>query len=498
MSDALISTIIIGVFIFIVLAIGLFGWAKKMDDNASDFFVASRTLGFAALFFTYTATYHSASAFLGTGGMFYDSGISYWAIGPYTQALGGILLYLIGSRVWLLGKKYDFMTPGDLLGAFYKSSFLKVLSGIMLAAFVIPYVQLQLAGAGLITEFATSGTISYVWGAFISGAIVLVFVYLGGMRSVAWTDIFMGVFMFFAIVAGGWYLTNILFGGPTETWKIVAEKTPNQLVLPGDSGYFQLPMAFSWTVVISIGLSAAAPTVIMRMFSAGSIKVLKWVAVISPIYLVWIYVSYIWFGLGTKAEYPNIEYPDEILPSFLYEYTPVVFAALICAGGLAAMLSTANSQLHAGSALLTRDVYQTLNKKASDKSLVTVGRIGIVLIFLFSFYASIEQPPLLAMLIALATGGMAQIFPMLVGALYWPRATKAGALSGFTIGSIVMIWFTFADINIFNLMPGFSALFINTIIFIVVSLLTKPQPAEVIKQFHGFLDSDEAKQMLRN
>ncbi|VEF46782.1 Na+/proline symporter [Bacillus freudenreichii] len=497
MSSALTSTIILSVFTFIVLAIGLFGWAKKLDKNAEDFFVASRTLGFAALFFTYTATYHSASAFLGTGGFLYAHGISYWAIGPYTQTLGGILLYLIGSRVWLLGKKYNFMTPGDLLGDFYQSKFLKILTGIILAAFVIPYIQLQLAGAGWITEFATMGEVPYIWGAFISGLVVLIFVYLGGMRSVAWTDVFMGIFMFLAMVAGCWYLTNKLYGGATNAWLTVAKKTPNQLMLPGDAGYFSLPMAFSWTVIITIGLSVAAPHVIMRMFSAGSIKILKWVAIISPLYLIWIYISYIWFGLGTKAEFPGIEFPDEILPRFLYEHTPVVFAAIVCAGGLAAILSTANSQLHSASALITRDVYQTMNKKATDKSLVTISRIAILVIFFFSFYAAIEKPPLLAMLIALATGGMAQIFPMLIGALFWPRATKAGALAGFIVGSIIMVWFTLGNVALFDMMAGFWALLLNIIVFVAVSLCTPPQSATVIKKFHGFLDSDEARGMLK-
>ncbi|TMW71186.1 sodium:solute symporter family protein [Alteribacter natronophilus] len=497
MDQAVISIVIVVLFTFIVLSIGMFGWAKKMDTSAQDYFVASRTLGFAALFFTYTATYHSASAFLGTGGFLYAHGISYWAIGPYTQTIGGILLYLFGSRIWLLGKKYNYYTPGDLLGAFYESKFLKVLTGIVLAAFVIPYVQLQLAGAGWITEFVTFGAVPYVWGATGLGLVVLLYVYLGGMRSVAWTDIFMGVFMFFAIVVGGWYLTNILLGGPTQAWLTIEDRTPLQLVLPGAPGYFTLPMAFSWTVIITIGLSVAAPHVIMRMFSATSIRILKWVAVLSPIFLVWIYISYVWFGMGTRALYPGIEFPDEILPRFLFEHTPVVFAALICAGGLAAMLSTANSQLHASGALLSRDVYNTINKNAGEKQLVTVGRVAILIIFVFSAFAAIQKPPLLAMLIALATGGMAQIFPMLFGALFWPRATKAGAISGFIVGTIIMVWFELGGINLFGMMPGFWALAANTIVFVVVSYSTRPQSAHIIKKFHGFLDSEEAKNMLK-
>ncbi|WP_158736793.1 sodium:solute symporter family protein [Alteribacillus sp. YIM 98480] len=497
MEETIVSILIVVLFTFIVLSIGIFGWARKLDSTASDYFVASRTLGFFALFFTYTATYHSASAFLGTGGFLYQHGIAYWAIGPYTQTLGAILLYIFGSRVWLLGKKYGFYTPGDLLGTFYESNFLKIITGIVLAAFVIPYVQLQLAGAGWITEFVTFGSVPYTWGAVILGLVVLVYVYLGGMRSVAWTDIFMGVFMFFAIVIGCWVLTNIMFGGPNEAWKTVAEVAPEQLVLPGEPGYFTLPMAFSWTVIITIGLSVAAPHVIMRMFSATSIRVLKWVAVLSPLFLVWIYISYVWFGIGTKALHPGVEYPDEIFPRFLFEHTPTILAALICAGGLAAMLSTANSQLHASSALLTRDVFNTLKKDSSEQQLLMVGRLAILVIFVFSAYAALEQPPLLAMLIALATGGMAQIFPMLVGALFWPRATKAGALSGFIVGSVIIVWFELGSINLFNMMPGFWALIFNTFVFIIVSLLTRPQPARLIRQFHGFLDSDEAKQMLK-
>ncbi|MDR2136809.1 MAG: sodium:solute symporter family protein, partial [Synergistaceae bacterium] len=402
MSDAAVSMIIVLGFTFITLGIGIFGWAQKLDKSAKDFFVASRTLGFIALFFTYTATYLSASAFLGTGGFLYRHGVSYWSMGPYTQALGGILLYVFGSRIWLLGKKFDMYSPGDLFEQYYQSKFLKIVTGITVAAFVIPYIQIQLSGAGWIVEHVTYNAISYFTGATITGLVVLVYVYLGGMRSVAWTDVFMGIFMFAAMVVGCWYLTDKLFGGAVAAWLTVYEKAPELLVLPGNGNFFHIPMAFSWTVNITLASSVCAPYVILRMFSANSLKTLKWVGVLSPFYLIWIYISYVWFGLATGATVPGVEFPDNILPNALFQHTSVLFAALVCAGGLAATLSTANSQLHAVGTLVARDCYCAVKKDASESSQVFVTRLTVVVIFALSLYFARNAPPLLSMLVSVA------------------------------------------------------------------------------------------------
>lgn len=503
MPDYMISILVVAAFTLITLFIGLFGWAKKLDQSTQDYFVASRKLGFAALFFTYCATYHSASAFLGTGGLLYAHGISFWAIGPFTQALGGILMYVIGSRIWLLGKKYDYMTPGELLADYYDSPFLRILTGIVLATFIIPYVQVQLVGAGNITEAITFGTIPYAAGAFVLGLVIMLYVFLGGMRSVAWTDIFMGVFMFLAMVIGCWVLTNMIFGGSSNAWNVILENKPELLTLPGGGTYYTRSMAFSWVIIITLGNSVCAPTIIMRMFSANSLKTLKWVGILSPLYLIWIYISYIWFGLGTAAANPGLVNPDNMLPNALFRHLPVALAALICAGGLSAMLSTANSQLHSGSALLTRDVYIPLRKSitdqdTSDKKQVSVGRIAVVIIFVFSFWATLNRPALLSMIVSIATGGMVQIFPMIIGALFWPRATKRGAISGFVAGVIIMAGLTFRKTFILNMLPGFWALMINMILFVIISLTDKNVNIEKIMKFHGFLASDEAKSLIKD
>ena len=496
-TEIIVSIVIVAIFNFIMFTIGVFGWAKKLDSSAKDYFVASRSLGFIALFFTYTATYHSASAFLGQGGFFYSHGVAYWAIGPFTQALGGILMYFFGAKVWLLGSKYNYYTPSEMLGDFYDSKLLNSIVGIVLAAFTIPYIQLQLVGAGTLTESITFGTVPYAVGSFILGLVVMIYVFLGGMRSVAWTDILMGVFMFLAIFLGTYMLTAKLFGGPLNAWALAIKNTPENMVLPGGLKVFSYRMVFSWIIVITLGLSVAAPTVMMRMFSAKSIRTLKWVALLSPLYLTWIYIPYVWYGIATRATSPGLPTPDNILPTGLYQNLPVWFAALICSGGLAAMLSTANSQLHSGSALLTRDLYCIIKKDASEKEVMWVGRIGVVIIFAFSFYASLNRPPLLNLLVALATSGMAQIIPMLVGATMWPRATKQGAYAGFIVGIGLVIVQQLGGFSLFGMMNGFSALIANSILFVIISLLTKPAKPEKIEQFHGYLQSEEAKELLK-
>ncbi len=114
-----ISTGIIGVYLLITIAIGVVA-SRRLSVDVEDFFLYGRRAGFVVLYLTVVASYHSAFAFLGSGGFFYTHGIGFWEAGTWTVMVGAIT-YVLGTRIWAFGKAFGYMTPADLLADYYQS-----------------------------------------------------------------------------------------------------------------------------------------------------------------------------------------------------------------------------------------------------------------------------------------------------------------------------------------------------------------------------------------
>ena len=127
METWVIATTLVAIYLLITVGVGALA-SRKLTINVEDFFLAGRKTGFIVLYLTVVATYHSAFAFLGSGGFFYTHGIGFWEAGTWTVVMGAIT-YVLGTRIWALGKKFDYVTPADLLADFYESEAVRVVSG---------------------------------------------------------------------------------------------------------------------------------------------------------------------------------------------------------------------------------------------------------------------------------------------------------------------------------------------------------------------------------
>jgi SSS family solute:Na+ symporter len=160
----------------------------------------------------------------------------------------------------------------------------------------------------------------------------------------------------------------------------------------------------------------------------------------------------------------------------LLRFTPFLFAALACAGALAASMSTADSQLHAVGTLLTVDVYKKfINPKATGKKLFKLDRWLIVILGLISALVALLKLGIFIELLALATGGMAVLFFPLIAPLYWKRATKTGALLSISLGEATLIATSFISLP-WNTLPGLWGVLVSALVLIITSLLTSKMP----------------------
>ena len=226
MVQNITAFIILAAFMLIPLYMGMVAGRKAMPTT-EDFFVQGRAMGSIAVFFTVAATWWSAFAFLGSNAFFYSRGPVYWTAIAW-NLLFGILYFVIGKRVWYFGKKNNYITPSDFFRDQYGSTFLANLIAVIMIVFTLPYLQIQLTGGAYLIEVATGGMVPWKIGGLLFYAVIVVYVWAGGLRAVAWTDIFYGILLFFGMIFAGFYMTAKV-GGVEALFAKLKETAPAAL-----------------------------------------------------------------------------------------------------------------------------------------------------------------------------------------------------------------------------------------------------------------------------
>lgn len=487
----------IGLYLVVVLALGYRGW-QVGTLAVDDWMAAGRGLGIVVLLFTYTATYHSAFAFLGIGGYVYGNGIAIFGTAFLWVGISGFLLWVLGSRIWLLGQKYGYITPADLLGDVYQSPLLAKLVSAVLIVFTFPYIAIQLVGSGLIFETATDGLVSFELGAALLVVVGVVYVWLGGLRAVAWTDTIQGVFMFGAMWLAGWVFVFTAYRGPTAFWHVLTSRFAEYLTLPGPAGVFTPTFYVTFWITFALG-AMMLPHFFLRYVAARSPRVLKWAAGFGTAYLILFYVPTAFLALGAVSALPNLASPDMAIPAILYETLPVWFASIVMAGTVAAAMSTADSQLHAVTTLLTRDWYAAVaGETVTDQTVTRAAQVLVPLLGGISYWIAVQRVQFILDLAAVSLYNAAQVFPILIGALVWSRASREGALVGFSGGVLVTTLLTFGFVSLPpgfpGFVPGFYGLLVTTTLFVAISFVVGSTPAsnvQLVQEYVAYANSQE-------
>ncbi|MFP3040736.1 sodium:solute symporter family protein [Treponema primitia] len=481
MVQNIIAILILGLFMLIPLGMGMVA-NKKLLPTTEDFFVQGRSMGSVAVFFTVAATWWSAFAFLGSNGYFYAQGPVYWTAIAW-NILFGFLYYLIGKRVWYFGHKNNYITASDFFRDLYGSPVLANLVAIIMLVFTVPYLQIQLTGGAYLIEVASGGLIPWKIGGLLFYAVIIVYVWAGGLRAVAWTDIFYGILLFFGMVFAGFFLAAKV-GGSTQLFQTLRQTAPESLTLPGPKGNMGPMMWVSMFIITPLG-SFMGPQLWTRMYAVKSSKLFN----LMPFLLAFAAIAYIGSMLvgntGIILE-PKAPVADQILPLMLFKYAPFALAAMICAGGAAAAMSTANSQIHSMSAVYTIDIHKRyINKNADHKKLISVGRISILIFGLGAYFMSVFVPGLLVTIGLVALSGTAQIFIPTAGILFWKGANKNGAIAGLLVGIIIICLITFVPAikAPWGMHSGLFAIIANLLVFVVISLVSPKRTEAEVKKF---------------
>ena len=487
MEAWVVATGLIVVYLVLTIVLGIVA-NRRMTGDMEDFLLYGRKAGFVVLYLTVVASFHSAFAFLGSGGFFYTHGVGFWAAGTWTLLVGAIT-YVIGTRIWALGKAFGYMTPADMLADFYESEAVRVTVAVVSVVFTILYIQVQAQGLGYIINVASGERISFEAGTLILLIVAAVYLMAGGLRAVYWTDVLQGVWMYVAVWVGALVLSYELFGGPLELWRAVSEQRPDLLSLPGPQGFFTPGMWVGMTITLSFGI-VFQPHMMIRYYTAVDGKTIKLLGATTPIYLMTLYIPAAMVGLGGALVMPGLEgaQADRIFPELLFAYTSPWLTGAILAGATAAAMSTLDSILHANMTVLTRDVYQRfIRPNESQGHYINVGRAIVVGLLVVGYLLSVGTGDYLVVLVTLSGAGALQLMPSILGVCFpgGRTLTRAGVVAGIAAGLVTLYVTLVVSPHPLGMHGGLWGLLVNTAVALNVSVFTTPPSAITIHRVHG-------------
>jgi SSS family solute:Na+ symporter len=469
------------------------GWLgiRARKSGAEDFFLAGRRQGWLVTAFTIMATFFSAFALMGTPGMVFQFGLPF-ILFSLNVPIAAALIWIIGNRVRLLSQQHGLVTPADFIGHYFPSRLLTFLVCLIGFFYVLPYIVLQIKAGGYLFDVLTDGQVSRKWGAVILASVTTIYVHFGGMRSVALTDVYQGTLLLGGMIWGGVVTVNAV---GENFFQKIAGTGETFLTVPGQGGFFTIPMLLTFTLVAPIG-SMLSPAQWLRYNAARSAGDLKRAALIFAVCLTAAYLFGIMLvGLGGKVLLPELANADEVFIRIAKLYLPLWASTLFMVSIIAAAMSTADSNLHALGAILAKDFYKgLLRKSTSQKEVLAVSHVVILITTLLALFIVlfVESLPMLVRLGIVSMAFCLQLLPMVADILWFKRGNAIAAIAGILTGLAVLVPLAFSagvPQNPLGVHYGFWALLANLSVYAALSYLlprpeskrsTQPAQAELV------------------
>ncbi|MEM7305263.1 MAG: sodium:solute symporter family protein [Planctomycetota bacterium] len=476
---------IAGLYLGTCLLVGMLP-GRKSSDSAAGYVAGDRALGLVVMYFITGATIFSAYAFLGAPGWAFSRGGAALYMLAY-GTLGFVPFYFLGPRAARLGKRYGFVTQAEMVAhRFSRPGIAATMALISVLAFV-PYLALQMQGAGIVLEAMTGGAVDEKLGALLVYGLVLVYVLKSGVLGVGWTNTFQGVFMLALAWGMGLYLPRVLYGGIGPMFERIAAERPGFLKPPGlTGGGTPWPWSeYTSSVLVSIAGFSVFPHLFMKAFSARDERTIRRTVVLYPSFQLFV-VPILILGFAGVLLANAPERADGILPHLMMNAdVPPVLVGLFCAGALAASMSSGDAIAHATASIVVRDGWVTALRRPLDAATERLAiRIVLVAVVAVSYGLAVLYTGSLVELLLYAYGPIVQFAPAVYATLFWRRATGRGVQAGLIAGIATNILFASnADLRPFDVHAGVYGLAANLTALVLVSLLTSHEDEEREREF---------------
>jgi len=545
---------IIWLFVFVLLYWGyciFFGFVGALESRtASDYFIGGHRISFWVFVLAATATSFSGWTFMGHPGLIYRDGFQYAYASFYaiTIPFTGVLFL---KRQWMLGTRFGFVTPGEMLATYFRSDAIRVLVVLVALVFSVPYLGLQLRASGFLFHVLTDGVFTVNVGMWALSFVLLIYVATGGLRAVAYVDVLQVIMLCIGIVSLGCVALYYVGGLGELSERIFALAQEDAKRTPaGHSHYVAIPGVIqavksgpsaqggAWTGVMVLTYMFAlmgiqsAPAFSMWAFSNQSARPF-------PVQQVWASSLIVGFllifftacqgiaghFLGADTSFMQAR-PDlvndvmserlygqdlmeskgaqgNLVPQLIYltgEIAPWL-AGLLAVCALAAMQSTGAAYMATAGGILTRDVLKRFfMPEATDAQQMAAGRTIVILIVLAALVVATTSSDALSLLGGLAVAYGFQMWPALIAVCWWPWLTRQGVTVGLLLGLIAVTLTESIGNELFPWLPwgrwpltmhsAFWGLLFNLVPAIAISAVTQNSEDRRRRMvFHDFLQA---------
>ncbi|HVN77299.1 MAG TPA: sodium:solute symporter family protein [Thermoanaerobaculaceae bacterium] len=457
--------LVIVAFVVVSAAVGVVGRGRS-EMNVEQWSVGGRRFGVILVWLLTAGEIYTTFTFLGASGWAYSRGAPAFYILAY-GTIGYIISFFLLPPVWRMAKRLGLHTQPDFFLARYDSPALTALAVLIAVVSIVPYLQLQLAGLGMIVEIASAGALSSTVAIIVAFAATCLFVYTSGIKGIAWVAIIKDLAMMVAVAVIGFGLPTMYFGGIGKMLGELMRRHPSHLTFPGTTPSMGVGWVISTILLTGVGFYCW-PHTFASAFSAKDDRTLRRNAVIMPLYqLPTVLVFFV--GFTALLVLPGLKNPDGALLSLVTRSYPGWFAGFVGGAGAVTAMVPAAMLLLGGSTLVAKNLYRPMRRRAvSERHLMRASRAFMLLIAALALALTLSSRTDLVKLLIFGYDGIAQLFPAIVLGVFVPRATVRHVMPGLVAGVtavIALIWSnhdTFLGMN-----AGFVGLALNAAVTMV-------------------------------
>lgn len=455
-------------YFFLLTLIAILSYKRHL--TATDFIIGSRSLNYWLTALAAHASDMSSWLFMGYPATIFATGLfNAWA------AIGLILFMflnwqLIAPKLRIATEEYNSLT----LSSFFESrladtsGLIRIFTASMSIVFYTIYISAGLVGLGLLLEVLFQ--IPYSWGIFIGISIVIPYIFVGGYLTLAWIDLFQGIFLMLVIVATPLFLLHKL-GGWATLFQVITAKNLSLSLFPDFSFRSTIEIIY---MVIGWGLGYfGQPHIITKFMGINDVKEMKKSQYIGMSWMILSISASTLVGLvGILYFQQGLEDPQQLFILMVKNSFIPFFAGFILCGVLAATINAMSAQVLVLSSNISEDFYKRLIRKtASSKERLLVARIGIILVGFMAFFIAYVKISTIYSLVLYAWSGLGCSFgPLILLCLYWKKINKYGAWAGILTGGIIAAIWPYFSTKIPSMIPGF---FVGLIAVYAISKVTQ-------------------------
>ena len=469
--NAAIALSIVGLVLFGTIALGIWGVRRvKMDPH--QLIVGGRSFGTLFLWVLLAGEIYTSFTFLGAAGWAYGKGAPAYYILCY-GTLAYIVSYFLGPLIWRVANERELLTGADFFASQYGSRTLGTWVALVSVVFTVPYTTLQLTGIQVLLRIAGYDTFNSTVAAGGAFTLIILFVFLCGLRGVAWASLVKDVLVLLAVVFAGVWLPIHFFGSPAAVIDRVLATHPGWLTLNNDLSARGTPWFVSTVVLTSLGFYMW-PQTMAALYSAHSEEPIWRNAIFLPFYQLLLLLVY-FAGWTALLLIPGLEGArmDESFMLVVQRYYPPWVLGTVAAAGCLAGLVPASVQLLAAASILSKNVLaDQLGVAREPQAQIRATRGLVLLVAGAAFFFWLVAKASLVGLLLIAYNGITQLFPGVTLSFLRRRPAALSIGSGITTGIVVLVWVAFKNVTIvYGLNIGLVALAANATTVLICEVI---------------------------